>query len=342
MKIAIIGSLKFENSNAVKEDFIRACKEIGKKIALSGDTLIIGSQDKATADYHVVKGMNEITGKHTVYVWRPAIDKKKILYNSSNNNAYQNINFKIRRANGWWNIVHLYVIDMADVIIIIGGGKGSIAASQSAPALKTPVAIISCFGGASVEICDSSKQYYNNVNLTHDEINAFYESWTDKSAATIINAVHKLGKHNNIFHKKSLINVISIFCLLFLLFVMWVLIFAVNKIASFITYEISIFLLSALACFLGSGARYSFRSLSNNDNGLFLIFSEFSRSIALVFGFILLFLLGQLVINGNISLNFDVESYRRVALSMSIIGFASAFLFEKAKLIIEKKMESFL
>lgn len=71
MKVLIVGSVHYEGAEAVREQFVTACKELGVALARAGIEIVVGSDSPNTADRYIVEGMSEVEGKHRVWIFRP-------------------------------------------------------------------------------------------------------------------------------------------------------------------------------------------------------------------------------------------------------------------------------
>lgn len=133
MKIAVLGSWRQEAAKtgwALKHQnfFEVACTNLGLAINRNGHDLIIAHADEATADKYVAEGFASGTG------------------------GGRRTKVELLEGSRIWAAAHLGAVELAEIVIIIGGGDGSYTAGLAALQAKKKLIPIGCFGGAAAEL----------------------------------------------------------------------------------------------------------------------------------------------------------------------------------------------
>lgn len=325
MKLQIIGSinhLESEHQSEMKQAGI----ELGKLIAENSIEVILSSLKNTTIDYHIIEGMNSITGKHKITLFCP-----EEFTHPKNFAEYDNIDFVVKRYNGPWSISHIYGLKHTDIAILIGGSPNlSLTAGYSSFPLEVPLICLPYFNGAGKTLWINTKESYLNKYLTESEITILQEKWNDKTARTIVDAARKLHKKKP-YKKVKLIPQTVLFSFILGLVVLWVLIF--NKVVlTNIENRLLFFLLLGISSFIGTGLRTSiFLGKKQDDSYKFHNFlNDLTTGLVIAFGFALIYFVSSLILTGQyLSLKEEVD-FTRVAITLSLIGIGTSFLIENA------------
>ena len=140
--------------------FIEACRAIGKRLAQNQHSVIVGSEKKNSADYHVIHGMLEeiekINASLTLIEVIEGIESTEPLYKiERENEKYWRFFSPINRASVGRPIrsaEKIMAVQMADVVITIGGLTDTWTGGIAAIVAKKPVVPIGTFGGASRQL----------------------------------------------------------------------------------------------------------------------------------------------------------------------------------------------
>ncbi len=97
MKILIVGSLHFNGSDEIRNEFIEASYQLGVELVRSNHNVVIGGESPNTADLYVVKGADSVKGKHEIIVCYPEKDEKKTLLSKIKNMNMKTFLFVIKR-----------------------------------------------------------------------------------------------------------------------------------------------------------------------------------------------------------------------------------------------------
>lgn len=329
IKVLIAGSTNYEGSDDSKELFISACKELGAALTKAGFEIVVRSSNLKTADRYVVEGASEVDGRHKVLVLTS--DERETPFKEDIPKLEERINFRYRRIRGPWAAKRVSQVLSADAVIIMGGGKGTATVGYIAPALKRPILAIASFGGSASELWAELEPYYDRLGQLKDELPNLHEHWQSSHADLAVQAVREMI-NRRLFKSDSRAPSVFLLLIQLTLFAAWVWLFA-NPIGSKV---ITFFLLLAVAAFLGTGLRNSLRLVfePTAEFSWDRILNELTAGILLTYGLALIYLTGGLVITGNLrfveSLSEESGDYQRVAVTMSILGFAGGFLIERA------------
>ncbi len=185
MKIAIFGSWRrtynqigdrFLDNKGSQEDFIQVAQQITSEVVSYGHQFIVASDSDSTVDYHVVthtikQFANQTFDSAPLVVVRhkaprssrtPSVDcslifeeeyskyPNMIQFDHFESEFEQNMN-----SSDQWTVVHDYIIDIADAIIVLGGSSSSHRSANQAIAKGKYVLLIGVFGGAGQELLET-------------------------------------------------------------------------------------------------------------------------------------------------------------------------------------------
>lgn len=327
VKILISGSTRYEGSNNKKNNFVKACEAIGFSLARAGHSIIVGSEKEDTADLYVVKGFCSFEGnKKKVLVYRP--EEGETPYYEIKENS-KRVDFEYRRSKGHWAVNRVNQILAADGVVLIGGGDGTLQAGYVAPVLGRPVLAIPYFGGAAEKVWRTIESDYKSIKELSTRVSTLKEKWENGNEEIVVNLIESLVK-NNPYCTGSCWPQVFFSGLMLLFFFIWVLLLNFPVYTNLLNF----FLLLAVSSFLGSGLRRALLLYKNNDNIILWkqILNEMTASLLLGFGLALMYLCGGLTITGKLEfINLSVGAdFLRIAVSMSVLGFAAGYLVEEA------------
>jgi hypothetical protein len=337
VKVLIVGSKRhFAESDAARRAaFDQACRQMGKALAEKGHTLIVGTSDEMDADRYFVEGANEVPGKHKVIVYLPESDTRPTPF-ASEEQKFGKLEFAYRRLKGEWSVVHVHALREADVLIVLGGRKAALVAGGSAEALQKPVLALPSFEGAGKEVWDDVRRYYTSSGISADDQGALREAWMERTAPIAVRCAESLAKHNPLRPKGHGAQAVMMFVSLGLI-AAWVALLnppeALDK--NFAFYPMLI-----IAALLGTSLRNTLRLVRAGPASFnaYDLWIEATAGVLIGFGFSLLYLAGSFVLTGNIVSLTDNTGFMRVAISMSILGFAGAFLLDEAATILRDRL----
>jgi hypothetical protein len=330
MKVLVTGSKRHMDATAEQDAhrFEEACRQMGKRFVEHGHTLIVGTDDRLDADYFFVEGANEVAGKHLVDVSRPEEDERPTPYNAERETKFTNIDFRFTRRKGEWTAALVHALGRADVLLLIGGRTTAMATGYSAEALQKPVLAIPSFGGAAQAVWQEVSRYYRSCGITEYEEGALREAWNTDTAEIAVRSAESLVK-NNPFHSKDKRAEIGMTIATLILIALWVALFRrpweIGK-------DIAFYAMLMIAAMLGTALRSTLRLVRDEiiDLNPRMLMIEARAGILIAFGFAILYLAGGFIITGAfVSLTTD-QDFMRVAITISILCFASALHLHEA------------
>jgi hypothetical protein len=337
VKVLIVGSKRHfaETDTARRAAFDQACRQMGKALAEKGHTLIVGSSDEADADRYFVEGANEVPGKHKVIVYLPESDTRPTPF-AAEDQKFKNMEFAYRRGGGEWSVVHVRALREADVLIALGGVKAVLVAGGVAEALQKPVLALPSFEGAGKEVWENVRRYYSASGISEDDQGALREAWMERTAPIAMRCAESLVKRNPLRPKGHGSQVVMMLVSLVLI-AAWV---ALLSRPWGLDRNFAFYPLLIIAALLGTSLRSTLRLVLDDlaTFSAYVLWIEARAGILIGFGFALLYLAGGMVLTGDIVSLTDDKDFMRVAISMSILGFAGAFLLDEAATILRNRL----
>jgi hypothetical protein len=341
VKVLIVGSKRHfaETDSARRAAFDQACRQMGKALAEKGHTLIVGSSDEADADRYFVEGANEVPGKHKVIAYLPETDTRPTPF-AAEDQKFKNMEFAYRRGGGEWSVVHVRALREADVLIALGGVKAVLVAGGVAEALQKPVLALPSFEGSGKEVWENVRRYYSASGISEDDQGALREAWVERTAPLAVKCAESLVKHNPLRPKGHGSQVVMMLVSLVLI-AAWVVLLShpwgLDR--NFAFYSLLI-----IAALLGTSLRNTLRLVLDDlaTFSAYVLWIEARAGMLIGFGFALLYLAGGMVLTGDIVSLKDDKDFMRVAISMSILGFAGAFLLDEAATILRNRLSESL
>jgi hypothetical protein len=341
VKVLIVGSKRHfaETDSARRAAFDQACRQMGKALAEKGHTLIVGSSDEADADRYFVEGANEVPGKHKVIVYLPESDTRPTPF-AAEDQKFKNMEFAYRRGGGEWSVVHVRALREADVLIALGGVKAVLVAGGVAEALQKPVLALPSFEGSGKEVWENVRRYYSASGISEDDQGALREAWVERTAPIAVKCAESLVKHNPLRPKGHGSQVVMMLMSLVLI-AAWV---ALISRPWGLDRNFAFYPLLIIAALLGTSLRNTLRLVLDDlaTFSAYVLWIEARAGILIGFGFALLYLAGGMVLTGTIVSLADDKDFMRVAVSMSILGFAGAFLLDEAATILRNRLSESL
>lgn len=346
MKVLVLGSMKYDDG-PIFEQFRIACRNIGERFAAQGHTIILGSDNKRTADRYVAEGVSSVHGRHKVIVHfnqdgaeTPAeANENGIPFYDGKATIFPGIDFSYKQDNGPWSVIHTAAIYESDVVLIIGGGRRCDLAGHIAAVLGKPVLAIPIFRGAASAISSELHSAALLEQLSDEDRESITVRWKSSSAAAVERVCTALFAHYS-RTKAPDWGLIFVAWIGFASLITWVTLF-IFATRDVVAYYTAFFTMSLLSVFMGTSLRISTTSLQPSSKRISMtrVFTEFAASSILAFGFILLYFVGGFIIAGKYSGLITKDDFARVGISFSLIGLAAAFLFDRAAEELRKRME---
>lgn len=347
MKILVVGSTEYTGGKEVQGPFVEACKQLGASLAKANHTIVVGSDREQTADRHVVFGANEVEGRHKVLVIRPTSGATPFDGDRAN---LTKIDFSFRRSRGSWAVGRIYQIQEVDAVIMVGGGRGTAQVGYTAPALKKPVLAIAAFGGAARDTWDEylEAEYaqlgFFDHNFFGGKLANLSERWDPSMADLVVSTTKALVERNPYRLEKEMPQTVMV-VLPVLLYGAWIGLF-VNPIDGWMSE--CFFALLIVSALLGTGLRTALRVLREVRPRISVrrVLNEGVIGLLVAFGLSLLYLAGGVTITGGMKfvsvIDKDLLEFQRIAVTMSILGFAAGLLIERAAEQLIRRLENVL
>ena len=348
MKIALIGSADHLDDDDERKTYKEACGAIARTIAIRGHQLVVGSDQKLTADLYAVDAINAIKdtpnlsaeGK-TIWVFH---SDARVHGRPFDEKTYDGLNLRRRIRPGSASTIRAFQLNEAHAAIALGGGHGTLQIGMSSPALERPVLALRAFRGAADQIWANLRTDYTRAGLTDDQINELGGDWNNESAGLAVDMVETLRRRNPYklgWFKKLLLWAESVFTtiLAVLAFVAivalisaWLYIFFVDRDIFDKERNITAFVLLGISTLLGTSLRelLTFLQLGRAIVSMRRFMFDITGAVLLAFGFAIVYYFTSFTSTGTVASLVDDKDFFRVGLIVSLLGFFVALAFEVA------------
>ncbi len=338
------------------QSFFQACYRIGQELARARCRVVLGSNRTTTADHHVMRGLQSVPGTHHVTIVRPFEDAhtNKEGYSQSIDPGFHTAvppraeaelppgNLKITYVpiRGPWGVGRITQLVRCDVVMVIGGGKGTRTLIELAPELRRPIVVIPSFGGSAGEAWNTLVRDYGNLGAAVSDYFSLLGPWRDEHAKTAIAMARRLANRNP-YEDGAWKQFVYMSMGILGLFVAWALIFSYPcswwaggspNVCS--NDRPTMFVLFWIAALIGTGLRAAKRAADDPTERMSAVdlFVEGSIGLSVSFGLSLIYMAGLFLAANNSDLfpllSEEPGDFRRTAVLMSTISFTSAFLLE--------------
>lgn len=200
MKVAVFGSWSDRKQDQdwyfmdSRDEFNKACKEIGRTLAENGYTLIVESEAQHVADPYVVEGYYEHAISGTLGELKIELAWPRGIERPFNDRTKARPDLFIHRRlpapeaeNQRWSNSHLVSLKHADAVLTIGGKQGAYLAGSAAILLGKPLVPIASFGGASTRLLkDLEVDRGGNLDPLYHDLNGPWSAYVLKSAVKLL------------------------------------------------------------------------------------------------------------------------------------------------------------
>lgn len=340
MKILVAGSIDTELSEVEQEEFKAGAKELGRAIIENGHTLIISSDRSDTVDAFAFEGAIASNKKGRVKIYYH--EAKPPPFKDAIKKVQKNITFEYERVNGGWATGRVPQILYCDGIIMLGGAQKTAQFAHLAPYLHKPYLPLPCFGGVSSELWPALRNHYKSSGLFADNKDNVIETWAGKkSIEAALEGIDELA-NSSIFDGNTSKEKYGLIISIALSLAVWISIFSIPIKPGIFT----LFVLLILSAYLGRCLKVLTESKDNSKELTRIeLFSNSILSVLLGFFLFVLYLGGGLSINGDFKFLSQTgidDSFRRLAVTMTLLGGASGFLTEKITVLLKKKLGEFV
>ena len=334
MKVLIVGSLPSKDSTGI-EPFKKICHDLGAKLAEANCELIVGSDSENTADRHVVDS----------YISKAKTPKLAIIRPQHGDTPFpslpDNVEKRYERQGRAWGSSRVHQALASDVVIAIGGNRGTDLLAQTALAVGRPVLPIASAGGMAEQLWKDVQSDIADLKGMPRNLNNLAETWSADHAQIVVECLNPLKKKNP-YKRSGVGKKIGNLLFTLALLISWIFFTTSSPFGGFVTF----FILLGFAVVLGTNLKTILTQLDNGtdeaDFGQALM--ETTAGLIVAMGLALLFFAGGFVVNGSwdfaaLSNQSDVL---RVGIIMSLIGLSSGFLLEAAIKKLREKLSGVL
>lgn len=202
---------KIWSNDNTEEAFQKACRDIGRELAISGDQIIVASDSSSTVDFHIVQGIIEVSEKVSS-TSRPPIQivrssaRRSSREDGDCSNIYQDAIEQYPALFGEpiffdegqnniavsWEQVHDFVATIADKILVLGGGASSHRIAVRALADGKPVTPIGVFGGAGRELVEMLENVRDEAKFPKYKYRKILNGneWGEEQINTVLYSLH--------------------------------------------------------------------------------------------------------------------------------------------------------
>ena len=327
MRILVVGSNHYSDSESSWEEVKRAGCDLGRALAKTKHTVVLGSESENTVDKHVFDGLRLASGKNKILVSRPDSEGTPFHdYRGEMNISYE-------RSKGRWGSSRVQQVLASDVVILLGGGRGTRECAYIAPALERPVLALP-IAGASKELWEHFLRDYERIPNASPYVSTIGERWSSESSNASLNLL-KLLYERNPYRDSAIWPHLALFFATLLLFVVWTYLFFKPFDSSLLTC----FVLLAVSSMFGTVLRTMLSSISPPPEPIDWSAFPLSAAVGLIISFALalLYLVGGLAITWEREfLNVEGTDFQRVAIMLSILGIGGALLIERSSARLRK------
>lgn len=338
MKVLVVGSCRTLGEQE-KDDFRKACEELGVALVRKGHTLIMCSLSERTADRHVLVGANTVEGSHKVLLFRPDPDIASVdpetIQDPGSSLTLQNLNIETEEPNGGWRVVHLQAIRNADLVIAISGdSRGTGTLIYSAEALEKAVIVVPGFGGVAAEAWRDFKRFY-----TSQEQGILRRVWApgDGWGERLVAMAEGFARRNPMATSSPWASLLGSIVTALILVASWI---VVLQVFDPLRYKLGwIAVLTAVAANAGLLLRQSLRSgLYRPRDRL----SHLLQAVLLSFAIIMVGEIANIFLSGKALTLENSSEVTSLGWRLSIAGFAAGFLGEEYTKLLENRAQKIL
>ncbi len=194
MRILFVGSIPDHIPRAKQpltpahEPFFAACGELGSAAAAHGHRILVGSSSQRTADYHICQGVfaycRQNPAQH-VHIERHYPDDERPEYEGVPGNLHF-LDFSHHADSSSphkWIVAHARAVDVADVVVLIGGGVSTRIVGHLSADRGKPVIAVSCFGGSADTVFHTMKYRYLAKPECAAHVPCLTGTWNSNAAA---------------------------------------------------------------------------------------------------------------------------------------------------------------
>jgi hypothetical protein len=286
---------------------------IGASLAKEGHTAILTSDSPETADYHIMQGIQSVSGKHKAVVYyseEPSdpkdADRHRPPFMVDGKCEFAGVEITDKECRGPWHVAHVAAIKEADLVIMIGGSRRSAIIGHLARTLGKATLPLPYFGGEAKTVWREFEALFNSGQLTQRETDLLIGTWRDDSARTVTSVGMKL--YQNSISKRNEQKYLLLTCFLAVICLLgwavaFIAILGLSTNPGTMPWVFFLFFcLSLTSVFLGTSLRVCQAELADPLYQIKAspVLAEVTRSLIVSFAFILLSFVGGFIFTGEI------------------------------------------
>jgi hypothetical protein len=187
MRIAVIGSWRDSDRKEWglkdREGFRAAAAALGRKVIELGHSLIVGSDNQITADFHAAQAAAVAVGKDPpeprIHIMAPKGHRAPFVDMEQD---YPNVFTQQYVEADHWAPVKVFQVKEADRVLILGGAKASRQAGLTAVVAERRIVCIGSFGGAAMQLNEYltvSRHSWGSSIPTVQELGVLQRPWSE-------------------------------------------------------------------------------------------------------------------------------------------------------------------
>ena len=197
------GSQRKFSHELSKEEFQRACRELGRALAQQGHQVFVASDSPSTIDYHVVEGVINASDESVLKQPPIALVRSCAARSSKDDKDCSAIHEPLAKSKPElfevlplletknWEDVHDSIAGKADKILVLGGGTSTYRIAVRALAAGRLIVPIGVFGGAGRELIQMFEKIGDRRNFPKYEYRQVLadKKWSDDQLKTSLYAL---------------------------------------------------------------------------------------------------------------------------------------------------------
>jgi hypothetical protein len=186
-----------------RQDFEKACRQLGAEVSESGHRIFVASDSPSTIDYHIVQGVLESADRqpplHPPIILVRSAARRSSKGNEDCSKIYNELLCSrpelfeppINLPTNNWEDVHDHISGKCNRVLILGGGASSHRIAVRALAAGKIVVPVGAFGGAGEEVTQMLEGVRDDRNFPKYEYRKVLanSTWTDAQLNTTLYAL---------------------------------------------------------------------------------------------------------------------------------------------------------
>jgi hypothetical protein len=347
MKVQFIGGVPPDDEQ-LRGKCIEMCRAIGCAVASAGHSLIIGTADEVSIDPFIAQGANRSrksgTPVQVVIPVEPSLRNEgdgRFFVPFLGSRDYPRLQVQSRQARGPWGAAHLTGSQIADILVVIGGGPMTEAAAYDAIAIGKPVLAIPAFGGRAKQVFEAIADDWREVGMDEMTRYGLENPNPDRVGQTVLSAIDLLMRNNPYRPDRSNASALAVGTALIVTLTLWVALFLE---AYTLPQTLSIILAALVSALFGGLLKIGTRLLQDADTGRSIKNTPIRLvlGVGVAFVFMLLYLAGGMMLTWEPGKVLEPGELRQIIITLSLISIGAAYLLDEALPAMEAKLRQSL